>query len=64
MHPLEFYLQEKKITQKEFAKQIKTSEATVSNILTGKFKPRLDTAIKIQIITEGKITFEKLLYGI
>lgn len=54
-HPLKQYLIKHKIKGKRFANEVGITPTQLSNILSCKALPHLDTAAKIQILTKGKI---------
>ena len=51
MVPLAKYLRDKNIKQTVLARQLGVTDVTVSNIVTGKRKPGLALAVKIEAIT-------------
>ncbi len=60
---LAIYLKKKKLRSYEFAKEIGKHPVEISNYITGiKKKPRLTTAEKIVIATEGHITLQDMGY--
>jgi transcriptional regulator with XRE-family HTH domain len=56
------WLQLKGIHQKDIADQIGMKPSSLSMILSGKTKPSLDVASRIEQITNGEITRMDLLY--
>lgn len=55
------YLQQNNLKQKEFAKKIGVSCATISNLVAMKFDIHLSTALSIEEATEGQVTCKDLL---
>lgn len=58
---LERYLKEFCINKHEFSKKLGVSYPTMANILDGKRDMHLSTAIRIEEITEGKVTCKDLV---
>jgi transcriptional regulator with XRE-family HTH domain len=56
------WLQLKGIHQKDMAEQIGIKPSSLSMILSGKTKPSLEVASKIEMLTHGEITRMDLLY--
>ena len=50
-----------RIAQKHFAKRIGSSTTTIQNYCHGSKRPALDTALKIQEATKGKVTIFDVL---
>lgn len=61
MNKLTSYLAKKKIDQKTFASMINTTQATLSRVINGKFKPTLELAVAIEKVTNGKVRCEDWL---
>jgi predicted transcriptional regulator len=57
---LKRYLETRRFTKKEFARLIGVSSAAVSNYICKKRKPALDIAIRIEQVTDGKVTAQDL----
>lgn len=58
---LKEYLEEKRLTYREFAEKLGIRTQSLQTIVYGKRKPSLDLAVKIQELTEGAITPKDLL---
>ena len=58
---LEKYLKEMCVNRNEFCKKVGVSYPTITNILQGLTDPRLSIALKIEEITEGKVTCKELV---
>ena len=52
---LKEYLDEQRITYREFAEKLGIHVQTVQNIAYGKRRPSLELAVKIEEITNGRI---------
>lgn len=66
MLTLRTYLSDRKISQREFVEMlrkqgIKTSIGTINNYLNNKATLRLDVAMKIHELTNGKVSLKSLL---
>lgn len=59
MQQVQRFLEQRSLTQEEFADQIGVTQGTVSLWLTGKKRPSLDNLISISATT--KIPIEKLI---
>lgn len=55
------FLEEKRITYREFAEQLNIHLQSLKNIAYGKKKPSLELAIRIEELTEGRVTPKDLL---
>jgi len=60
-HCLKLYLIENKLFQEDFAKMIGKTQGAVSNIIRAKSFPPLDTILKIEKVTNGKVNRNMLL---
>ena len=58
MSTLRAFLLESNETQAEFAERIGVSQGTVSKLCKGLISPSLPLALKIQRVTDGKVTVE------
>ncbi len=58
---LEQYLRQERISQAWFAKQVGTTEATISRIRRKLVMPKLDLAIRIVEESQDQITLKELL---
>ncbi len=56
------YLDEKRLTYREFAEKLGVSAQYLQNIAYGKRKPSLDLAVKIEELSNGKLTPRDLLH--
>lgn len=61
MNPLDKYLKEKKITQKQIAKKIGATEGAIANYIKGRRCPTLEKAYRIQQATGDEVTMKQLL---
>ena len=59
---LKRYLDEKRLTYREFAEKLGIRTQYVQSIAYGKQKPSLDLAVKIEEITNGELTAKDLLH--
>lgn len=55
MNELKQYLKSKHLTQADFAAKLGVTQSRVSEWLTGKRRPGLDMALRIQQVTRGKV---------
>lgn len=58
---LKEYLDEKRLTYREFAEKLKIHPQSLQSIAYGKKRPSLELAVKIEELTEGELTPKKLL---
>jgi transcriptional regulator with XRE-family HTH domain len=58
---LKKYLEEKRMTYREFAEKLGIRPQYLQSIAYGKKKPSLELAVKIQELTGGKLTPKDLL---
>ena len=58
---LDEYVWRNRITLGSISEKTKISVNTLSNIKTKKIVPKLDTAIKLHMFTNGEVTFEEML---
>lgn len=58
---LERYLREQCINRTEFCKKVGVSYPTISNLMKGIGDPHVSIAIRIEDITEGKVTCRDLV---
>ena len=59
MDELKKYLKKNKLTIRKFAEIIEYGSGNLSAMLSGKFKPSLKTALKIEKATNGKVSINK-----
>jgi transcriptional regulator with XRE-family HTH domain len=64
MQLLKKWLDSNGISQKEFAGMIGVAPSTVYRVITGKTRPKLDIAKKIETLTNGEVTRWSVLYPI
>lgn len=58
---LEKYLEEFEWKCTDFARNVGVCPTTLKNIIREKFIPKLETALRIEIVTGGKVKAEDLL---
>lgn len=58
---LKEYLEEKRLTYREFAEKLQIHPQSLQNIAYGKKKPSLELAVKIEELTNGELTPKDLL---
>jgi len=59
---LDLWLFMNKITKKNFAETLKVSRGHLQEIVSGKRKPSVKLAKKIEELTEGNVTKEEMLF--
>ncbi len=59
---LDLWLFLNKTTKKDFAKEIGISRGHLQEIVSGKRRPSIKLAKKIEELTEGKVTKEEMLF--
>ena len=64
MQLLKNWLENKGISQKEFAAMIGVAPSTIYRVITGKTRPKLDVARKIETLTNGEVSRWSVLYPI
>jgi transcriptional regulator with XRE-family HTH domain len=62
MQLLKKWLDNNGISQKEFADMIGVAPSTVYRVITGKTRPKLDIAKKIETLTNGEVSRWSVLY--
>jgi transcriptional regulator with XRE-family HTH domain len=62
MQLLKKWLDKKGISQKEFAEMIGVAPSTVYRVITGRTRPKLDVAKRIEILTDGEVSRWSVLY--
>ena len=55
MNKLAQYLEAKKVTQADFAREVGVEQATVSRLARGKMQPSLSAAVRIEKATLGEV---------
>jgi transcriptional regulator with XRE-family HTH domain len=63
VHPLQSYLARHDITQAEFGKRIGLKQSTISDVLNGRNRFSPEAARRVEIITQGEVTLDQLLFG-
>jgi DNA-binding transcriptional regulator YdaS (Cro superfamily) len=58
---LKIYLESRNIEHKEFAKMILVTPTTISNYIAGRRRPNIQIALRIEKVTNGKVTIKDLL---
>ncbi|MCE2982758.1 MAG: helix-turn-helix domain-containing protein [Parachlamydia sp.] len=58
---LKEYLEEHRLTYREFAESLEIHLFSLKNIVYGKRRPSIQLATKIELLTNGKVTVEDLL---
>lgn len=59
---LDLWLFMNKITKKDFAARLQVSRGHLQEIVSGKRKPSVKLAKKIEELTEGKVSKEEVLF--
>jgi transcriptional regulator with XRE-family HTH domain len=62
MQLLKNWLDKKGISQKEFADMIGVAPSTIYRVITGKTRPKLDVARRIELSTSGEVSRWSVLY--
>lgn len=62
MQLLRKWLDNRGISQREFADMIGVAPSTVYRVMTGKTRPKLDVAKRIEILTKGEVSRWSVLY--
>lgn len=60
---LDEFLKQSGLKKKAFAKSVEISTTNLWKLLTGKSKPSLKTAKRIEEFTQGQVTMHELLLG-
>ncbi|MCB1343352.1 MAG: helix-turn-helix transcriptional regulator [Pseudooceanicola sp.] len=60
MHPLTRYRRDNGISQRDFAQMVGVDQSVVSRIEARSVSPSLNLAIRIQVMTSGKVTASDL----
>lgn len=55
------YLKKHKLTHAQFAEKVNVSQPHIANILSGKRRPSIELAKRIEIVTKGSVILDDLL---